>query len=504
MIPDTNRNTGRVMFIFLCLLSISNVSCKKFLATYSQNNSFVETATDLEEVLLGDGYFSENTWYDNQLALMDDDTEIGIPGNTNVSLKWVGFHYWLPNPRTASDGVVATTDNIFTNTYKRIARINTVFHNIPLLKDKGEPQTVLRRISGEAHFLRAFYYFLLVNSYGMPYKPATASSDFGVPLKTDATIKDQFVSRSTTKQVYDQIVEDLLLAETELEGFNLSSTIRANQAAVQSLLSRVYLFMENYEKSIEYADKVIGHNNYLIADLNNHVAGKDFLKRNSPEVVFTMKLPQTTMYGATKTENPFLEFYRVSDDLAMLYAQGDLRRTVFFIQSSKGYLKIGKKREDGNNNIEDASDTYLLRLSELYLNKAEALAALDRFEEAATTLQELRKKRFKPENLDVITSTGAELMSRIRDERRLELCFETHRWFDLRRYGVNSKYPFGKSIRHTSLVASGTTWVVNGYYELRPYDQDKAAYIIPIATDEIEFNQGRLTNEPRPDRPVKQ
>src|SRR6478752_7444663 len=112
MIPDTNRNTGRVMFIFLCLLSLSSVSCKKFLATYSQNNSFVETATDLEEVLLGDGYFSENTWYENQLALMDDDTEIGIPGNTNVSLKWVGFHYWLPNPRTASDGVVATTDNI--------------------------------------------------------------------------------------------------------------------------------------------------------------------------------------------------------------------------------------------------------------------------------------------------------------------------------------------------------------------------------------------------------
>lgn len=503
---QTNRhsNAGRILIPLICLLSLSGVSCKKFLASYSQNNSFVETAADLDELLVGDAYFSDLSYYEPQLFVMDDDADLGPPAYSSNPFKSAGFHHWQANPRITSEGVLLNSDIIFTNTYKRIARINTILHNVPLLKAKAEPSAILQRISGEAHFLRAYYYFLLVNAYGKPYKPATASSDFGVPVKTDPAIKDQFATRSTTKQVYDQIIADLLAAATELEGFNLSTTIRANQAAVYCLLSRVYLFMENYEKALEYADKVINRNGYLIADLNNHIAGKDFLKRNSQEVVFTMKQSQMPSFGVIFSENPGSEFYKVSNELAMLYAQGDLRREVFFLRSSKGYLRVAKKREATGNTIDDVSDMYLLRLSELYLNKAEALAAMDRFEEAATTLQELRKKRFKPANLTVITSTGGALMSAIRDERRLELCFEAHRWFDLRRYGVNSKYPYSKSIRHTSYTKSGNGYVENGYYELGPYDQEQAAYIIPIANDEIEFNRGSLTNEPRPDRPLKQ
>jgi hypothetical protein len=167
-------------------------------------------------------------------------------------------------------------------------------------------------------------------------------------------------------------------------------------------------------------------------------------------------------------------------------------------------MRVAKKREGVNSTIDDVSDTYLIRLSEIYLNKAEALAALDRFEEARNTLQEFRKNRFKPAELPPIHSEGQALINTIRDERRLELCWEAQRWFDLRRYGVNSKYPFSKSIRHRNLVYTGTGYIENGYYELGPYEQDAAAYIVPIANDEIEFNRGLLTNEPRPDRPLKQ
>ncbi len=82
-------------------------------------------------------------------------------------------------------------------------------------------------------------------------------------------------------------------------------------------------------------------------------------------------------------------------------------------------------------------DEYVIRLPEILLNKAEALAALGRNEEAINTIQELRKKRFRPEHLTAITETGAGLVQFIREERRRELCFEWHRWFDLRRYAVN-------------------------------------------------------------------
>ncbi|QEC45657.1 RagB/SusD family nutrient uptake outer membrane protein [Pseudobacter ginsenosidimutans] len=147
---------------------------------------------------------------------------------------------------------------------------------------------------------------------------------------------------------------------------------------------------------------------------------------------------------------------------------------------------------------------FLLRLSEMYLNKAEALAALGRSEEARNDLQELRKRRFPPAALDPVSLEGAALVNRIREERRLELCFEGHRWFDLRRFAVNSQYPFSKSIRHRSIIFTGSGYVDNGYYELGPYEQDAAAYIVPVASDEIEFNRGLIINEQRPVRPLKQ
>lgn len=488
--------TSRILTILLCILSASSFSCKKFLSTYSQNKSFIESAADLDELLVGEGYSPYSTQF---LFTMDDDAQVGKP---TYGQPWErGFHFWQAEPRINELDVLSVKDDFFNGIYSSIARINTILLNVTLLRDKGEPAIALSRISGEAHFLRAFYYFMLVNTYGKPYKPSTASVDFGVPLKTDPAVKDQFASRSSNAQVYEQILADLLEAEKELAGTNQSSTIRANQAAAQALLSRVYLFMENYEMAVLYANKVINTQKYQLTDLNNHTPGKDFLKLQSPEVVFSMGGNKIYELMALQSNRAI---YKVSDDLALSFSPEDLRRQLFLVQNSEGEIRLTKKPTSDGINSDDVSSTFLLRLSELYLNKAEALAALDRFPEARTTLQDLRKKRFKPAELPAVNSEGAILMNTIREERRRELCFEAHRWFDLRRYGVNTKYPFSKTIRHDAIVLTGGRWEPSGYYELKPYEQDAAAYIVPIAGDEIEFNKGLLTNEQRPERPWKQ
>jgi tetratricopeptide (TPR) repeat protein len=497
--------TNRIWIFLFCILCIGTPSCKKFLATYSQNNSFIESAADLDELLVGDAYIDQYAASTPEMLYsMDDDVAAMIPTSMNYLSQSTGFHYWQAQPRIDSDGKVGNTDKFFNDMYSMIARINTIIHNVSLLREKGEPAPALNRISGEAHFLRALYYFMLVNTYGKPYKTATASSDFGIPLKIDPAIKEQFASRSSTKQVYDQIVADLLVAEKDLVGANESSTIRANQAGAQALLSRVYLFMENYEQAVHYADQVINKEKYIITNLNAHPAGKDFLNRNAPEVIFTMGANRTANVMMLHMDIPSIPAFRASDDLMQGYSQEDLRLQVFFVQNSNGHMRVAKKREVMNSTVDDVSDTYLIRFSEVYLNKAEALAALDRFEEARNILQEFRKHRFKPGELPPVAADGAALVNTIRDERRLELCLEVHRWFDLRRYAVNARYPFSKSIRHRSVVYAGNKYVDNGYYELGPYEQDAAAYIVPIANDEIAFNQGLLTNEPRPERPLKQ
>ncbi|NML22429.1 RagB/SusD family nutrient uptake outer membrane protein [Pseudoflavitalea sp. G-6-1-2] len=496
--------TNRIWIPLICILCISTLSCKKFLATYSQNNSFIETTSDLDEILVGDAYLDHyNISTPDMLYTMDDDVNFNIPSSLVKQYYAPGFYGWQAQPRLNSEGQLDNTDRHFNLLYSRIARINTILLNVTALKEKGQPENVLNRISGEAHFLRALYYFMLVNIYGKPYKPATAATDFGVPLKTEAAIKEQFAARSSTKEVYELMVADLLQAEKELAGANESSTIRANQASAQGLLSRIYLYMEDYQKAVQYADLVINKQQYQLTNLNVHPTDKDFIKKYSPEVIFTMGSNRVGAYMASSMDIPIITSYKVSDDLVMAYSQNDLRRQVFFKTNSRGDIRIFKKRESEYSAIDDVSDCYLIRYAEIYLNKAEALAALDRFEEARNTLQYLRKTRFRPDEVPVSNAQGETLINEIRNERRLELCFEVHRWFDLRRYGVNSKYPFSKTIRHRNVIYTANGYIESGYFELGPYEQDKAAYIVPIANDEIEFNQGMLTNEPRPDRPVK-
>ncbi|MBO9635678.1 MAG: RagB/SusD family nutrient uptake outer membrane protein [Chitinophagaceae bacterium] len=486
----------------ICLAGglLLSASCKKFLSTYSQNKTFAKTANDLEELLIGQGYPSYATPY--WTRLMDDDvdgnpTTLYATGFPAYSL-W-NFHNWQPAPYFDYAGNDIQDVNYFF-TYQWISALNTIIFDIPGMKENGQPADQLERLSGESHFLRALYYFNLTNLYGRPYSQVTAASDYAIPLKTDPAIDDKIIPRSSVQTVFDQIVSDLQTSEKELERYNENNSARANQAAAQALLSRVYLYMSDYENAILYANKVINKNRHSLLNLHTTPTGTIFLDKNSPENIFcapvtggggleVFMLPANTTFRADN--------YKVSADLRGSFTANDLRPRFFFEMSSAGeqmYRKAGI-------NV-TLRDDYSIRLPEILLNKAEALAALGRNEEAAQTVQLLRKARFAPDQLGTVTETGEALVRFIREERRRELCFESHRWFDLRRYAVNTRYPFEKSIRHTAFSYNNAGRFVAGYYELKPYSQDKALYVAPIPNPEIEFNGGVIKNEERPARPV--
>lgn len=491
----------RISILFICVLIFILGSCKKYLEAYSQNKSFVQSAADLDELLVGEGYarlYSDPPWY---LFLMDDDVEAGLPSGIRSPLLQDGFYSWLPDPRLVEGQFTSASDQdiFFNGIYRNISRLNIILFNVPLIKDKDGSAAALRRISGEAHFLRAFYYYMLVNVYGKPYALNTASADFGIPLKLESPIEDKFFARNSVKQVYDQIEKDLLDAEQKLEGFNVNSRVRANQVAVWALLSRIYLYEEEYEKSVDYAGKLVGNRDYQFVDLARFTPGEDFGSRKSPELVFTMGGPTVPSVVSIDDENPLAEFYQASSELLACYAPEDLRLGIFYNQNSNGMLRPAKK-QSFNVNDTYISDAWTIRLPEVYLNMAEALAVMGKSQEAIDVLQELRKNRFKPEHLTAITVSGKALVDLVREERRRELSFEGHRWFDLRRYAVNAKYPFTKTIRHKHVSYGNNGYFYDGYYQLNEYAQDKAAYIVPIARDEIEFNNGVLMNEQRPAR----
>lgn len=489
---------GRIVLIAVCICSLT--SCKKFLETYSQNKSFINTAVDLQDVLLGDVYTLSRTDYPF-LYTMDDDVKLATFTSWN-RLSIDGFHYWQSNPWVNSEGVGSLTDAYYNHLYSKIARANVVLLNVQNLREKGEPADTLNRIAAESYFLRAYYYYFLANVYGKPYRSATSNTDLCIPLKLNEAVEEAFPVRATTGKVYNQIINDLLKAEQLIQQSNVALKTRANAASIQALLSRIYLFTEDYDKVISYADKVLANQRYGLYDLNTYKAGESFASMTSPEIIFTMgQYNLFNTLGLTTDEFGGIH-YLPSEELIGSYAPEDLRRGAFYIQNSKGVWKAAKRKTLGGQLI-DASDFQLIRLSEIYLNKAEALAMLGKDAEAKEVVRVFHRARFKAADIPTLSDQGEALVNSIRDERRRELCLEAHRWFDLRRYAVNSKYPYQKTIRHASIDFNGMGYVENGYYELAPYDQEPGAYVVPISQDEIEFSRGSLVNEFRPDRPLK-
>ena len=513
------------------IVALGMSSCSGFLEEYSQNLSYAKTAQDLNELLIGNGYMENNStsvgYYVTLWAMgttgepnfpwihvMDDDSEEFIAGgpydyslNTAIN-NLSGFFRWQDRPFKRLDGV-SLTDITWKRCYAHIAAVNAIIYKAEEFRTKGVDKDIalLNKVEGEAYFLRAGYYFLLVNIYGQPYAKATAATDLGVPLKITETVEDKYFSRTAVGPVYDQIVSDLKTAAGFLDGIQQPSIYRANQTAAYILLSRVYLYMEQYDLAIQAANSAIANGAYTIRDLNNFVTGTDFTSKSSPETVFSQGGYAMNLIQADDQTNTYFpnmsHSYKVSGDLLSQYTATDLRPKAFFRASTVNkVMQSSKQIVPAAATYTLISDNFLLRIPEVYLNKAEAQAMLGQDGPAKETLQELRSKRFKPADLTTITATGASLVDTIRNERRRELCFEGHRWFDLRRYAVNSIYPFSKFIKHEVNAYNGGVNYIAGFYELKPYAQDEAAYIIPIPDYAITFNNGALTNFERPVRSI--
>lgn len=520
----------RILTYIFGILTLGLGSCGDFLEEYSQNQRYAQTAQDLDELLRGECFMTFQTYYSSStqetmthsdglsmnypwLHVMDDDVEEfvvgGLPYTSNYPRNVLGsFYRWGSDPFLTLENF-QFRDNDWERFYQYIGVLNSIISMADNFRSKGEDPEALDRVEGEARFLRAAYYFLLVNIYGMPYCKASASQDAGVPLKITEFVEDKYFSRSSVEAVYRQIVEDLRRAAVCLEGTVPASTLRVSCAAANALLSRVYLYMEAYEECIEAANKVMAES-YSLMDLNDWTSGENVISWKSPETIFTQggnSVVLTFLNYSTDWNHPNPDYtypsqalsFQVSEDLLFSYEEGDLRKTAFFRSSLHATLPDKYKTWTSYNDDDEIGADFLIRLPEVILNKAEALAMLNRGEEAKIELEKLRSKRFA--TVPPIEETGKALIDFIRVERRRELCFEGHRWFDLRRYAVNSIYPLPEDFtirhQHNDLEANSLTWYENGYYELNSYAKDKAAWIIPIPNYAIEFNRGELQNETR-------
>ena len=273
---------------------VSMSSCSDFLTENSQNKSYIESYSDVDELLIGSGYmkYQDNEGYYPYVHLMADEVQqnktllLNIDP-LNVANKYFGYYTWQGNVDLSFDKLSSSSDNYtFNKLYEHINICNMALYEID--KQSGNTtaeREAITRIKGEAHFLRAAYYFVLLNLYGKPYQ-ASSSTDLGVPIKLTEMIEDVKFNRNTVAEVYAQVLADLSQAESFLEDVAHKSIYRADINAVNLLQSRVCLYMCDYENAQAYANKVIGRKNTL-TDLNSF-SGNIFLTETSDELIFTM------------------------------------------------------------------------------------------------------------------------------------------------------------------------------------------------------------------------
>lgn len=358
--------------------------------------------------------------------------------------------------------------------YRAINDANFVIKYLPLLdtlNTQRVPKTtpasptsfwaddIINQLKGEALFVRSFAYMELLRVYA--YEPGREVDgwDHGVILRdtpTEAVSNADDRARSTNLECYQFVENDLLQAisllktPAQLAGAGawpaalgtISSTFRASKATAHALLARHYLYWGRYADADAQATLALS---FLAAPAPVTAAGyaASWGTVIHPESIFELEVRPTDFSGVTgpndsmhsMTQNAISGSQYVmaaSAELIAAHEAGDVRRNVYVTNSTTlNKPQVRKWQGEKGSYVENIP---VIRKSEMYLIQAESRARLGGNDAGAqTAVNTIRTNR----GLAATTATGQALIDLIMNERRVEFAFEGHRFFDLKRLGMD-------------------------------------------------------------------
>lgn len=462
--------------IAIALLGIGFSSCSDFLEQNPQTdlseNDFYKTADDITSAVNG-AYSSmqENNIYGNWYVfgeIPSDNTRNQLSGSVTSQDEFDKFYIDTQNSYIADFWKAA---------YKVINRTNTVLGRIDGITIDAD---LANRYKLECKFIRALMYFNLVRVYG----------DIPLVLKEIGITEAYDILREPKDNVYNQIISDLKEAQALPVSYPAAEDGRATQGAAKALLGKVYMTLHKYAEAEAILGEVINSGRYSLLE---NTAGslnidgyKDIfspVNHNSKEGIFEIQFlkggygegsnyannfaPENsgtnvvTVGGTGGNNIPEMDIYNA-------YEEGDLRRD---FSMSLGYNDNRKNDEwvesryvrkfmdvpyQGN----DASNNYpVIRYADVILMYAEALNQNGKTAEACKYLNMTRRRGFgyqttETSPVDLQTTDKTQFERLVEQERRVELAFENHRWFDLVRTGraVEVMKSKGFSLNETNLT----------------------------------------------------
>ena len=339
---------------------------------------------------------------------------------------------------------------IWQDIYETLNNVNNVIEaRASLLETFPSSRVNINAVYGEALVLRAMCLFDLSNIYSQTYAYTPDASHLGVPIFTKTPLPGVTTPRSTMKETYGRIIADLKEAQVILSTYgNSKSKIYATADAATALLSRVYLYMQDWDGVISLLEKQELKNKYplaLSADYLNMFMG--VAQRTDPslissEVIWQLNLnAPASNYLTDILSNPETFYVYPHATYRTLFENNDIRYKQFVANPRNPNMfytiKYGKADEVVRANW--PVNFKMFRSAEIYLNLAEAYYHKQQYELAANQIKVVRARAYNvtPVNITLSSTDPVALLQQIKLERRKELGFENQRIFDIMRYKEN-------------------------------------------------------------------
>lgn len=451
------------------VLSVQSGCKKDFLDKQPQNqvteDNVTASAAGIEKLMRGayDGLYNEyNVW--DYMTMGDVTSDNAYAGGDNPANAQIDLF--------TTNATNANVTRDWKHFYENIKDANEVLQNVVKVTDPALTETRKNEIIAEASGLRAYHYFNLVRLFG----PAP------LVLKTPATVAESQVSKSSVEAIYAQIITDLEFAAANAPATAANKGIFTKGAA-NALLAKVYASMpvKDWTKVNQYCDAVIAGGYSLYPNFSGLF---DAANKNNSESIWEMQydgVAHGNWMPSLLIGTGWKRFNTPTNDLVAAYDnEGDKIRKNASITfrnvstegwsdnywSKSNYPFVNKYRDDNK------SDSYMLRLADILLLKAEALNEISGGGwSAAKVLVDQIRSRVSLAGTPAADQAAMRLA--IEKERRLELAFEGHRWFDLLRTG--------RAVAVMNAQKDGSGNSLN-------YNVTEAKLLFPIPQDEINRN----------------
>ncbi|MCK0131686.1 RagB/SusD family nutrient uptake outer membrane protein [Flavobacteriaceae bacterium F08102] len=437
------------LYIYTLIVSIGLVSCNDYLDVDPIGRLIPTKIDEFDRLLIGGDYSIHTTSDDNALFLSADNTDalvnflgdISSPDNLPIRfLKWEA-DLFPPNATIA----------LWNNPYKNIYTYNFITANID--EALGSDENARKRIKAEARTMRAYEYFILVNSFAKQYDAATANTDPGVPLVTIPDVLAESTGRASVQEIYDFMLTEVIESIADLP-VSQSIDTRATKGAGYGFLARIYLQMNDYVKAREYANLALGQN----GTISDYTSGNPLGTLYDAEQYTYRYFGGTYGYTGGTLTDEVLSLFDINNDVR--------------VNGIYGYLSYRNGYAKGYSTYSN----HFVSIPEMYLIRAEANARLDdaTIDDVLDDLNELRRNRIYgyTDSTNVASKEAALLF--VLEERRREMLATGMRWFDLKR--LNQETATAKTITHTIDVDT---------YTLAP---NSNRYVFPIPPETMNFN----------------